>query len=39
MIRNEHGLTAKQERFARAVANTGSLTAAYREAFDTHHEG
>lgn len=34
MIRNEHGLTLKQERFARAVAITGSLTAAYRGAFN-----
>ena len=34
MIRNEYGLTVKQERFARVVAATGSLSAAYREAFN-----
>jgi phage terminase small subunit len=34
MLRTEHGLTIKQETFARAVAETGSLTAAYRQAFD-----
>ncbi len=34
MIRTKQGLTLKQETFARAVAITGSLTAAYREAFD-----
>src|SRR5262245_34458202 len=33
-MRTEQGLTLKQEAFARAVAETGSLTAAYRQAFD-----
>jgi hypothetical protein len=35
MIRNQWGLTAKQELYAQAVVETGSLTAAYRRAFDT----
>lgn len=34
MLRNEFGLTAKQENFARAVVETGSLTVAYRQAFN-----
>jgi len=37
MLHNERGLTPKQETFARAVVETGSLTAAYRRAFDARN--
>lgn len=32
-LRNEHGLTPKQEAFCQAYVRLGSLTAAYREAY------